>query len=274
VASNRPGVGGAGAESPGAALRSASCAPGSGEAKGPSHNADRQLTGIARPDNQSLTFGYDSAGRLNGITLPTGQFALGYDATTGRLRSVSGPTSVAQTFTSDGLLFGGETWSGPVSGNLALDYDANFRTTAQTVNGTALSFQYDNDGLSTQAGNLAVQRDAQTGLMTGTSLGTISDAVTYDGFGTRAAYTASAGATALYNVQYTRDLLGRITRKSETIGGTTDTFTYAYDPRGRLIQVQKTARRSPPTGMTQTAIASSSPDRTAPSRAPTMRKIG
>src|SRR5207249_6719319 len=38
---------------------------------------------------------------------------------------------------------------------------------------------------------------------------------------------------------YTRDKLGRISQKTETIGGVTDTFVYTYDTAGRLTDVMK-----------------------------------
>jgi RHS repeat-associated protein len=38
-------------------------------------------------------------------------------------------------------------------------------------------------------------------------------------------------------VTYTRDKLGRITQKTETIGGSTNTFVYTYDTAGRLTDV-------------------------------------
>jgi RHS repeat-associated protein len=40
-------------------------------------------------------------------------------------------------------------------------------------------------------------------------------------------------------VQYRRDRLGRITKRTETISGKTATFTYRYNQAGRLVQVQK-----------------------------------
>ncbi|MBI3302464.1 MAG: RHS repeat-associated core domain-containing protein, partial [Deltaproteobacteria bacterium] len=45
--------------------------------------------------------------------------------------------------------------------------------------------------------------------------------------------------TTLSQTQFTRDLLGRITTKTETISGVTDTYTYHYDQAGRLDEVQK-----------------------------------
>ncbi|MFO1352643.1 MAG: RHS repeat-associated core domain-containing protein [Gammaproteobacteria bacterium] len=45
--------------------------------------------------------------------------------------------------------------------------------------------------------------------------------------------------TTLYSAQYTRDGLGRISQKVETIGGVTATFGYDYDAAGRLSEVSK-----------------------------------
>jgi RHS repeat-associated protein len=50
---------------------------------------------------------------------------------------------------------------------------------------------------------------------------------------------AAAGGSGLYAAQYTRDKLGRITQKVETVGGATDTYAYAYDTAGRLAEVKK-----------------------------------
>lgn len=47
------------------------------------------------------------------------------------------------------------------------------------------------------------------------------------------------GATNLYSVGYTRDNLGRITQKTETVNGTTTIWLYGYDGDGRLNAVTK-----------------------------------
>ena len=44
---------------------------------------------------------------------------------------------------------------------------------------------------------------------------------------------------ALFATKYTRDKLGRITQKTETIGGATNTFSYDYDLAGRLKEVKQ-----------------------------------
>jgi RHS repeat-associated protein len=75
-------------------------------------------------------------------------------------------------------------------------------------------------------------------LLSGTSLGSVATSITYNAFGERATDEALLGAASLYRNVYTRDRLGRITRKVETVEGATTTFEYAYDLAGRLEQVK------------------------------------
>ncbi len=91
----------------------------------------------------------------------------------------------------------------------------------------------------TTAGALTLTRDPQHGLLTGTTLGNLTDTYTYSTFGELSAYQASYSGSPQLNVQYTRDTLGRITQKVETIGGVTATTVYGYDTAGRLTDVTK-----------------------------------
>jgi RHS repeat-associated protein len=71
------------------------------------------------------------------------------------------------------------------------------------------------------------------GRRSGTALGSVTTSQAYNAFGELASDASSAG----YANTYTRDRLGRITTKVETIGGVTTTYGYAYDLAGRLAQV-------------------------------------
>ena len=53
-------------------------------------------------------------------------------------------------------------------------------------------------------------------------------------------YTASVGGSDVLATAFTRDLLGRIVEKVETIQGQTATFGYDYDDTGRLVEVTRT----------------------------------
>lgn len=79
-----------------------------------------------------------------------------------------------------------------------------------------------------------------------TTAANVSSAHTYNGFGEpssdKATFTdpGTAATSTLYNATYdTRDNLGRITSKTETVGGVTSTYRYTYDNRGRLENVTK-----------------------------------
>ena len=91
----------------------------------------------------------------------------------------------------------------------------------------------------TGAGALAISRSAQNGLLTGTVLGNVTDSYTYNSYGEVSQYIASYGGSPILSVQYDRDDLGRIVRKTETTGGATGIYEYGYDLAGRLNQVEK-----------------------------------
>jgi hypothetical protein len=76
------------------------------------------------------------------------------------------------------------TWSGGISGSVEFGYDNDFRVNQITVNGAnPVAYQYDADSLLTQAGDLTYTRDADNGLLTGSTLGSVNDSTTYNGFG-------------------------------------------------------------------------------------------
>jgi RHS repeat-associated protein len=151
---------------------------------------------------------------------------------------VTAPGGVTHAFAYDGTLALSETIGGPVPGTVAWTYDNDFRIASQSVNGgNTVTFAYDADSLLTGAGALAIARDAQNGLVTGTTLGSVSDAWTYNGHAEPVDYQASFAGVPVYRAQMLRDALGRVTQKTETIGGVTDTHVYTYDLAGRLAGV-------------------------------------
>jgi RHS repeat-associated protein len=201
------------------------------------YDVDRELTNLLRPDGVSVTYGYDSAGRPLTTTYPQGALTRTYSPTTGLLATLVAASGETTTYGYDGFLKTATTWSGPVAGALTLGFDKNFRMTSQTVNGTALAFGYDGDGLLTGAGALTLSLSSQNGQLTGTTLGSVTDAYTYDAYGLFATYVASFSGTTLYSESVQRDANGRITQKTETIGSTQHAWGYTYDVNGRLTDV-------------------------------------
>jgi len=85
---------------------------------------------------------------------------------------------------------------------------------------------------------MTITRDPATGLVTATDLGVIHETRTYDAYGAEQHYTVTANGATLYDVDYgTRDPLGRIVQKTETVQGTTHVYGYNYDVSGRLADV-------------------------------------
>jgi RHS repeat-associated protein len=201
------------------------------------YNLDKQLTRIALPGkNIDLNYEADS-GRLESVATPSGRYVYGYDDA-GRVSGVTAPGNERLTFSYDGALPLGETWVGTVNGKVAWSFDANFWGRTQTVNGaSAVSYDYDSDGLVTRAGNLTLTSDAQNGLLTGTALGAVTDSWSYDEFGEPGSYSVTAAGVTVFSLAFTRDNLGRITDKTETVVGGNVVWHYDYDGTGRLTDV-------------------------------------
>ena len=214
-----------------------------------SYNQDGDLTKIVRPGGEQLTTGFDGSGRVNAITavasgLPTGNYALAYDGV-GRVQTATGPGAQTVTAGYDGLLRTTTTWGGPVAGTVATTYDNELRVASETVTGApAIAFAYDNDTLLTAAGVLAIVRNAQNGFPQSASVGALTDNWTFSNFGELATYSAAASGAPIYAETLTRDSVGRIAQKQETIGGSSDTFVYSYDLLGQLAQVTRNGAAS------------------------------
>ena len=210
-----------------------------------SYNADRQLTKITRPDGQAIDLNYDTAGKLISITPPPRRgragwgVAYSYNPATGNLETITAPDGGTLNYTWDGFLLTGTTWIGAITGSVTRTHNADLQVSNLTVNGDTISLAYDADSLLTQTGSLTIARDSQNGLVTDTVLGSITTSQAYSTFGEVSQFTASYGGSALLDVQYTRDNLGRVTGKTETVEGETHTYVYTFDPAGRLTEVKK-----------------------------------
>ena len=137
------------------------------------------------------------------------------------------------SYTFDGLLPAGVTWSGPVTGAVSFGWDNKFRLMQETVAGSAVSFGYDPDDLLTSAGALTLTRDAASGLMTASTLGNTTAGWTYNGFGEVMTYTGTYGTTSLLSLTYERDAAGRII----AVTGGDAARGFQYDAARRLMRV-------------------------------------
>jgi RHS repeat-associated protein len=221
------------------------------------YTPDRMLKTLVRPEGDQVTY-TNSLGRVDAIALPTGESVhYAYDSVTGRLASVTGPSSVAVTFGYNGPLVTDVTWTGISSGlGLHRTYTNDLRVASETAQGLSLYFGYDADGLlqclgvaqaSNCAGQVAITRVAGTTVLAGVvspvgAATQVVEAYTANGFGETLSHQATFGAQNLYTASLTRDALGRIATKNESLLNADATvssgsFAYSYDAAGRLTDV-------------------------------------
>ena len=86
-------------------------------------------------------------------------------------------------------------------------------------------------------GALHLDRDQASGQLTGVTIDGMTESFQYNDFGEPVNYATAFGGQDLYAVDLTRDRLGRITERSETVLGVTTTYRYGYDSTGRLGSV-------------------------------------
>lgn len=204
------------------------------------YNLDKELIRITRPDAQQINFNYNSGAQLTSMVLPTGSYSYTYLPTSGQLDTITSPDNIVLDYSYDGFLLTGQTWTGAIAGSVTQTYNNNFFITQRCVNANCINAGYDNDGLLTSAGSLILTRDPQrAGLITDTTLGNVTTGQDYNDFGELETVDADYQTTDLYDVTYTRDDLGRITQKTETVQAAAVTDVYTYDLAGRLDTVTR-----------------------------------
>ncbi|HKY34627.1 MAG TPA: RHS repeat-associated core domain-containing protein [Polyangiaceae bacterium] len=207
------------------------------------YNESDQPTLIERSDGTNLEFAYDFAKRLS--TLKTSGITLtrGYDEA-GRLTSLSRSDGPTVSLGFDGPLLTSTEWTGPVEGKVTFDYDQDFRPSQITVNDSStVSYEYDDDGaLISATGNaqkLGVEHDPETGIVTGTTLGNVTNTFSTNAFGEPIGQQATFQGKVNFSQDLDRDELGRITRISEQVGVDATELEYTYDAAGRLETVTR-----------------------------------
>ncbi|MEW6279083.1 MAG: RHS repeat-associated core domain-containing protein, partial [Candidatus Eremiobacterota bacterium] len=208
-----------------------------------SYNADGQPIQVLRPDGDTILSGYDATGRIQTVTYPRGTLTFTFDAGTGRLTGVSGPNGYSRTPGFQGGLLVSLASGGPVAGSESWTYDNNFRATSRSVSGggsiETISMSYDADDRPTSAGALTLQRSAQNSQVTGMTVGAVTTTFNHNPFGEVDSSATSFGGSPLFAESCTRDRIGRINTRVETIEGQTTTWSYTYDLSGRLERVEK-----------------------------------
>src|SRR5207249_1965780 len=143
-----------------------------------------------------ISYAYDNAGRLITLTEPTATVNFAYSGNTGNVSSASVSGGEATTYGYNGSLQISSQWTGAVAGTVSRTFDNNFWVASQAVAGAAnVAYTHDNDGFVTKAGSLTVKRAASTGLVTGSTLSSTTDARVNNTFAELTSYTGKFQTT-------------------------------------------------------------------------------
>jgi RHS repeat-associated protein len=206
------------------------------------YNEDQDLERILRPDGREISFTFEQTERrLDYFTQPSGQTDIDYDPATGNVATITAPGPESLSLTYDGSLPKRETYTGTVDGSASRTYDNDLRIASTSVNDAyTANYSYDADSLLEQAGDLDLHRDPESGLLTGSTLGSTETTVVPNGFGEPDSISGRFGTQTLYSATFQRDNLGRIEQKTETTSQGTQVYVYDYfDDTGFLRSVMR-----------------------------------
>ncbi len=203
-----------------------------------SYDTFQALTAVNDGSGDELVFGYeDETGRLSTITDGEGTTSITYDEVTGLLTSIS-TDDVTLSLAYEGPLLSAQAWTGEIEGSVVVERDSSLRVARETNPEGFVNYAYDSDGLLVQAGQLSVVRDAATGFIAATTVEELGDVWTFNEYGELSDYSSSLGGTTFYRRADGRDLLGRVSSRTENIEGTSRNLEYSYDVQGRLTEVK------------------------------------
>ncbi len=202
------------------------------------YNKDKELIQRQFPSGQALQWNYATNGQLASLQTPEGSHTFTYHATNGQLATATSRDGQQVSYTYDGSLLTGAAWSGVVTGAVSYTYNNDFRVTQLAYAGLNLPMGYDRDGLLTNAGPINLAYNRTNGFLERIAEGAFTIAYQRNEFGEITNNIASQGAE-LSRVDRSYDALGRITRKTETISGTTVIWDYTYDTVGQLVEVKR-----------------------------------
>lgn len=213
------------------------------------YNNDNQLTTITRPTGATVGFTYNSTtGLLTGINLSAESYTVTNDAQDRIAEMESANFSSGRSY-AGGSIISQETFtrklpSSLIWGNFERTFNSAYGDVNQEVvsgaTGTnTISYLYNDDRTITKAGNMTLNYSTPSNLLVSTDFGNSDDSYGYNAFGEVTSYGSTYSGSNIYSLSFVRDLMGRITEKTESSNGVTNIFEYTYDLSGRLTQVKK-----------------------------------
>lgn len=211
------------------------------------YNDDRQMTQVNRPDGQVININYGSStGNIETIEATSGTSTFSFDTSSENYSYAATSSGIASYLSysygsiSNDTEYNGSTYVGSVAPSLnsLMQYGSE---TVSPASGSprTINYLYDNDELLKKAGDLTITRNATSGRISATALGSATDSWSYNTKGELTGYTFNYGTSPLYTYSITRDEIGRVTDLVDTVQGTSNSYAYSYDNSARLTDVTK-----------------------------------
>ncbi len=200
------------------------------------YDLEHKLTQVTYPSGKSKTNHY-SNGLLTRIASPQGDTELAYNCLENILKRTVGSESIDYSY--DGTLLTGLSYTGIVKQTIAMEYNNDLRLSKLSYAGNSDTIDYDKDGLLTQRGNFSISRDADNGLALSVKDNTLEIQRQYNGYAELNQETSTIKGSKRFELATSRNKLGKITTKTETIAGTSTRYDYRYNSDGRLVEVKK-----------------------------------
>ena len=202
------------------------------------YDASQALERVTWPDSRSMSLLYDFAGRPETVRIAEGDYTTVYDSLTGLVSAISSADGTALAFDYIGALLTSQTWSGEVSGQVSVSYDTTRRVSSVSVaGGESVAYTYDLDENPETGGAITLVRDAVSGLVSDAPLGATNTTFGYNAFEEITSTVTTHLGNPVYSEVYERDKVGRVTKRTETLSGTTTVYDFVYDAEYRLAQV-------------------------------------
>jgi len=200
---------------------------------------DGKVTSRRHPDARTTVNTYDTAGRISRATIDGEVTEFTYTAD-GRIDTMTSPSRVVTDLAYDGPLVTEVQTTGPAPSTVTQRWNAYGQLLGRTISGAnEIAYEYDRDGLLSRAGGLSIARDPSNGLPQSSLLGVTDVAQRYNAYGEVTTVTATVSGARLYRWTSVRDRTSRTTAESETIEGTTTSWTYARTPSGQIMSISR-----------------------------------
>lgn len=211
------------------------------------YDNDRRIEKITRPNGDVIDYVYHATkGRLERVETTEGDYVRKYYDSTDQLKWVNAPNGVKIWLGyKDDILRNVNTNVAGIKANNFKWY-TKLKLGGQTLKMkpsnvfSKITYQYDNDELLKKAGDLVIDRYANTGFIEKIKLnGTYEFQGQSSSFGETSRRSLYTNGSLHFKEIYIRDDLGRISKRTETLFGsaTPNVYDYYYDYIGKLKQV-------------------------------------